>query len=276
MACDIYHNFRESEEDKRPAVDFMEMVQEDITRCMRAILMDWLVEVAIEYKLLPETLFLAVNYIDRYLSVIPIDRERLQLLGVTCMMIDAKYEEISAPHVEDFCYITDNTYSQNEVLQMEFSVLHYLKFEMTAPTVRCFLMLLLPFAQLDNLAHHQPKLQFLASYICELTLIEYNMLRYPPSLIASSAIFLARFLLTQEPWNLTLMYYTRYQPSDLQECVEALRVLVFESSASSLKAISEKYSQDKYKCVAEITCPASIPLENFDNIRSGQIDPTSS
>lgn len=68
-----------------------------------------------EYRLVPETLYLTVNYIDRYLSGNVISRQKLQLLGVACMMIAAKYEEICAPQVEEFCYITDNTYLKDEV-----------------------------------------------------------------------------------------------------------------------------------------------------------------
>ncbi|GFP89208.1 cyclin-a1-1 [Phtheirospermum japonicum] len=72
---------------KRPATNFMEMVQKDINASMRAILIDWLVEVVKEYRLVPDTLYLTVNYIDRYLSRNLMDRQRLQLLGVACMMI---------------------------------------------------------------------------------------------------------------------------------------------------------------------------------------------
>ncbi|KAJ1387388.1 Cyclin-like, partial [Sesbania bispinosa] len=122
-----------------PSMAFMEKIQKDLNASMRATLVDWLVEVAEEYRLLPDTLFLTVNYIDRYLSGKAMNRQRLQLLGVACMMIAAKYEEICAPKVEEFCYVTDNTYSREQVLQMESAVLSFLKFEMTAPTTRCFL-----------------------------------------------------------------------------------------------------------------------------------------
>ncbi|XP_014620658.1 cyclin-A1-1-like isoform X1 [Glycine max] len=137
--CDIYKHLRESEEKKRPSTDFMDTIQKDINVSMRAILVDWLVEVAEEYRLVPETLYLTVNYLDRYLSGNAMNRQRLQLLGVSCMMIASKYEEICAPQVEEFRYITDNTYLKEEVLQMESAVLNYLEFEMTAPTVKCFL-----------------------------------------------------------------------------------------------------------------------------------------
>ncbi|KAL1093786.1 hypothetical protein V6Z11_D06G053600 [Gossypium hirsutum] len=135
----IYKNSRASEAKKRLSTDFMDMVQKDIDANMRAILIDWLVEVTEEYRLVPETLFLTVNYIDRYLSGNSINRQQLQLLGVACMMIASKYEEVSAPQVEEFCYVTDNTYCKDEILQMESSVLNYLKFEMTVPTTKFFL-----------------------------------------------------------------------------------------------------------------------------------------
>lgn len=65
----------------------MERVQEDINQVMRAILVDWLVEVAEEYKLVSDTLYLTVNYIDRYLSAHKLIRNKLQLLGVSCMLV---------------------------------------------------------------------------------------------------------------------------------------------------------------------------------------------
>ncbi|XP_050255094.1 cyclin-A3-2-like, partial [Quercus robur] len=96
-------------------------------------------QVAEKYRLVPDTLYLTINYIDWYLSGNLMNRQRLQLLGAACMMIASKYEEICAPQIEEFCNITDNTYFKEEVLQMESAVLNYLKFEMTAPTAKCFL-----------------------------------------------------------------------------------------------------------------------------------------
>ena len=77
--------------------------------------MDWLVEVAEEYKLHTETLFLSVNYIDRFLSKNNVVRGKLQLVGITAMLIASKYEEIYPPSVEDFVYISDNAYTREQV-----------------------------------------------------------------------------------------------------------------------------------------------------------------
>ncbi|EOY16382.1 Cyclin A1,1 isoform 1 [Theobroma cacao] len=266
FACDIYKHLRASEVKKRPSTDFMERIQKDINSSMRAILIDWLVEVAEEYRLVPDTLYLTVNYIDRYLSGNVMNRQRLQLLGVACMMIAAKYEEICAPQVEEFCYITDNTYFKEEVLEMESSVLNYLKFEMTAATAKCFLRRFVRAAQGVNEVPSM-QLECMANYIAELSLLEYTMLCYAPSLIAASAIFLAKFILlpSKRPWNSTLQHYTLYKPSDLCDCVKDLHRLCCNNQNSTLPAIREKYNQHKYKCVAKKYCPPSIPSEFFQN-----------
>ncbi|KAK8642872.1 hypothetical protein V6N13_012199 [Hibiscus sabdariffa] len=278
-ACDIYKHLKASELKKRPSTDFMETIQKDINPSMRAILIDWLVEalvpspssinisriqfqmqVAEEYRLVPDTLHLTVNYIDRYLSGNTMNRQRLQLLGVACMMIAAKYEEICAPQVEEFCYITDNTYFKEEVLEMESSVLNYLKFEMTAPTAKCFLRRFVRAAQGINEVPLM-QLECMANYIAELSLLEYSMLCYAPSLVAASAIFLAKFILVPEkkPWNSTLQHYTLYKPSDLVKCVNDLHRLCCNNDNSTLPAIREKYSQHKH------TCSNSLLDEMFDS-----------
>ena len=102
--------------------------QPDVNEKMRAILVDWLVEVHLKFKLVPETLYLTVNLIDRYLAQVTVMREKLQLIGVTAMLIASKYEEIYAPEVQDFVYITDRAYSKSEILECEFSMLSALDF----------------------------------------------------------------------------------------------------------------------------------------------------
>jgi len=84
---------------RRATPSYLESVQTDMNASMRAILVDWLVEVCQEYRLVSDTLFLAVSYLDRYLSLVPVSRSRLQLVGVTCLLLAAKYEEIYAPQV---------------------------------------------------------------------------------------------------------------------------------------------------------------------------------
>lgn len=93
-------------------------VQPHLNPHMRSILIDWLVEVAQEYALLPDTLHLACSLIDRYLGSPrgeKVAHTRLQLVGVSALLIASKYEEVRAPQVEELCFITDNTYTKDEV-----------------------------------------------------------------------------------------------------------------------------------------------------------------
>jgi len=86
----------------------MFVVQEDITEKMRSILIDWLIDVHLKFKLEENTLHITVNIIDRFLSNQKINRKKLQLIGVSCMLIACKFEEIYAPEVRDFVYISDD------------------------------------------------------------------------------------------------------------------------------------------------------------------------
>lgn len=112
--------------------------QPDVTASMRSILVDWLVEVAEEYKLHRETLFLAVNYIDRFLSQMSVLRGKLQLVGAASLFLAAKYEEIYPPEVGEFVYITDDTYKTKQVLRMEHLILKVLSFDVAVPTINLF------------------------------------------------------------------------------------------------------------------------------------------
>ena len=96
--------------------------QRDINHSMRSILVDWLVEVSQEYRLDSQTLFMAVSYIDRFLSEMSVQRGKLQLVGVTAMLLASKYEEIYPPAVDEFVYITDNTYSRDQVQKKSFAL----------------------------------------------------------------------------------------------------------------------------------------------------------
>ncbi|KAH9300125.1 hypothetical protein KI387_011708 [Taxus chinensis] len=243
-APDIYEHLHKTEKKRRPTTDYMEAVQQDINTSMRGILIDWLVEVAEEYKLVPETLFLTVACIDRYLSCKVASRQRLQLLGISCMLIASKHEEICPPQVEEFCYITDNTYFREEVLEMERQVLGQLHFELSIPTTKSFLG---RFMQAAQVCYKSLQLQFLANYLAELTLLEYSFLQYLPSLIAASVVFLSKLTLnpTMRPWSATLQHYTRYRASELYDCVKQLHELQCNTRNCSLSAIRDKYCQHK-------------------------------
>jgi cyclin B len=95
-------------------------------------------QVHLKFKLMMETLYLTTNLIDRYLSVRSVSRKNLQLVGVTALLLAAKYEEIWAPEVNDFVHISDNAYTREQILDMEKTMLNTLKFNLTVPTPYVF------------------------------------------------------------------------------------------------------------------------------------------
>lgn len=127
-AVEIFKFLRENEGQAQPRYGYLEE-QKDINERMRSILVDWLVEVHLKFKLVPESLYLTVNLIDRYLERQQVHRSKLQLVGVTAMLIACKYEEIYPPIVKDFVYITDNAYTKEEILEMEKNMLQALDFD---------------------------------------------------------------------------------------------------------------------------------------------------
>ncbi|KAG4944552.1 hypothetical protein JHK84_048582 [Glycine max] len=141
-----------SQKSMRPLPDYVQNVQREVSADMRCVL----VEVAEEYEHVSVTLYLCVAYADRFLSLNAVSTKGLQLLGVAAMLIASKYEEIKAPAVGKFCYIMDYTYSKDEDILKTSGDL---------------------------------KFEFLSCYFAELTLLDYNCVKFLPSLVAASAVF---------------------------------------------------------------------------------------
>ncbi|KAE8661552.1 Cyclin-A3-1 [Hibiscus syriacus] len=252
----LHLHFLEIEEKRRPLPDYIEKVQNDhITVNMREILMGWLVEVTEEYKLVSDTLYLTVSYIDIFLSAHSVSRNKLQLLGVSCMLIACKYEEITPPGIDDFCYITDNAYTKEEVIEMEKDILKLLDFKIGTPTTRNFLR------QECYPNYQELQLEFLSCYLAELSLLDYGCLRFLPSIVASAAIFLSRFIIqpNAHPWSKSLQCHSGYRPIDLKECVLSIHALHLNRKRSYLRAVTEKYMQHKFKGVAMLSPPSEVP-----------------
>jgi hypothetical protein len=112
----------------------------DVSAPLRPFLLDWLFEVAFNLRLLPETFHLAVSIIDRFLCVAPpLVRQRLQLLGVTALLLASKLEEVYPPEVRDMVYVCDRAYTREQILDMERIVLSTLQGRLWVPTPFVFL-----------------------------------------------------------------------------------------------------------------------------------------
>jgi len=243
---EIYTYLRDLESKFRPKSGYMRK-QRDINHGMRTILVDWLVEVAEEYKLNTHTLFIAVGYIDRFLSEMSVQRGKLQLVGVTSMLLASKYEEIYPPAVDEFVYITDNTYSREQILKMENLVLKVLQFDMGAVTAHSFAERFLNAAAADE------KTRFLAQYLMELTLQDgERYLKYRPSVVAAASICVALHTLALPHWSATLQHYTELSPADISDCVRDVYYTFVHAPDESQQAVREKYACPKFQRVSKI------------------------
>lgn len=241
---DIYEYMRTLEKKYTVRPGYLE--GQEITGKMRAILIDWLCQVHHRFHLLQETLYLTVAIIDRFLQIKTVTRNKLQLVGVTSMLIASKYEEMYAPEVADFVYITDNAYTKKDILEMEGIILHTLNFSFGKPLCLHFLRRNSKAGQVDANKHT------LAKYLMELTIVEYDMVQYLPSQIAAAALCLSMRLLDNSKWTETLSHYSTYIEKDLIPTMNKLASLVIKAENSKLTAVRTKYSSSKFMKISTI------------------------
>ncbi|XP_033962003.1 G2/mitotic-specific cyclin-B3 isoform X1 [Pseudochaenichthys georgianus] len=219
---------------------------------MRAILIDWLVEVQENFELYHETLYLAVKMADHYLSKTPVHRELLQLVGSTTMLIASKFEERSPPCVDDFLYICDDAYKREELIATEAKILQALSFDINIPIPYRFLRRYAKCvsAGMDTLT--------LARFFCEMSLMEMDLVEERGSLLASACLLLALISKDLGGWCPTLQFHSGYQTSDLAPVVRKLYEMLLAPADDKLRAIRNKYS---HKVFFEV---ASLPLVDAD------------
>lgn len=251
---DIYAYYKLTEDDGR-VHDYMDN-QLEINVKMRIILVDWLIEVHRKFELMPETLYLTVNIVDRYLSMKVVRKRELQLVGISAMLIASKYEEIWAPEVSDFVVISDNAYVREQVLVMEKSILEKLEWYLTVPTPYVFLIRYIK-ASIPS----DKEMENMVLYLAELGLMHYStIILYCPSMIAASAVYAARCTLGKHPfWTETLKHHTGYSADQLMECAKLLVGFHSEAAEFKLKAAFRKFSSPNRGGVALLP-PAKMPV----------------
>lgn len=242
---EMYDHFGSLENEYKVNPSYMSK-QEFVNEKMRTILADWLVEVHLKFKMVPESLYMTISIIDRFLEVKQVRRSKLQLVGVAALLIAAKYEEIYPPELRDLVYITDRAYNKQEILEMENDIIKTLDYYFTVPTIHTFLCRYL------KAAHADRTMVQLACYLTERSLQEYTMLRFLPSTIAATAVYLSRKTLNRHPWSPTLMKYTNLDESDFAPCVAQFKAALSDTS-NQQQAVFRKYSSSKFGGVAKLT-----------------------
>ena len=175
-----------------PGPDYMNG-QTELNWQMRQTLVDWLLQVHLRYHLLPETLWIAVNIVDRFLTKRIVSMLKLQLVGVTAMFIAAKYEEILAPSVDEFVFMTEGGYSKEEILKGERIMLQTLEFKISQYCSPYSWM-----RKISKADDYDIQTRTLCKFIVEVTLLDHRFLRVKPSLVAAVGMYTARRMLGGE------------------------------------------------------------------------------
>ncbi|KAI9050964.1 hypothetical protein LZ554_005074 [Drepanopeziza brunnea f. sp. 'monogermtubi'] len=234
---EIFDYLKKLEVASRPNADYMEH-QEDLEWKMRGILIDWLIEVHTRFHLLPETLFLAVNIIDRFLSTKVVQLDRLQLVGVTAMFIASKYEEVLSPHVANFRRVADDGFTEDEILSAERYVLTALNYDLSYPNPMNFLRRI---SKADN---YDIQTRTLGKYLMEISLLDHRFMEYLPSHIAAASMYLARKILDRGEWDPTLAHYAGYSEDEIEPVFKLM--VDYLARPVTHEAFFKKYASKKF------------------------------
>ena len=244
---EIYSNLLVNEKNLKPLYGYIQN-QHDINEQMRAILIDWLIEVHYKFHLKDETLYQTVFIIDSYLSMFPILRAKLQLLGIAALLISCKSQEIYYPQLFELIDITDGAYVKEELVEMENHILKILSFNIVSPTAIEFYNIVSKAFNFDQ------KQYFLGKYFMESSLIDYQMIKYSASVIGVSCAYVVMKFCGIN--NYKCLYSKNVIKEEcpqklIKEAAREICHLVKNLSNSTLKAVRDKYSLPQFLNVAQ-------------------------
>ncbi|KAL0910695.1 hypothetical protein M5K25_018776 [Dendrobium thyrsiflorum] len=210
-------------------------------------------------ELMPETLYLTLQIMDRYLSNQTVKRRALQFVGINSMLIACKYvEKRGSPKVHELVSISRMTYNKSYILKMEKSILNKLDWSLTVPTMYVFLV------RFIKAAHGDKQMEQMTFFFSELALMHYSMIIYKPSMVAASAVYAARCALKILPfWSKTLEYHTGFKSYQLINCTTEL--LNFQTSEAAEKRMKSKKYSELHFDVVTLNTPALKILEIIKN-----------
>ena len=225
--------------------------QNDINEKMRMILIDWLIEVHLKFKLLPETLFLTINFIDRYLQNNQTPRDKLQLIAVSSLLIACKYEEIYPPEISSFVYITDNAYNKEDILNYEIKILGDLEYDLTYPTPLRFLEIVAIKLGFANDKVFLNKMMYLIE-LCLSKLYFYNYTYL--EMVIACCLFLneKNYFFSQNVIRCFNLGEKSQKFEKIKSCIFEIKKLLeyINENKNLFKGVRQKYAMEKFGCIS--------------------------
>ena len=230
----------------------------------RSIIFNWLVKNNFKWKLKDDTIFMAMNLMDRYISKYPTKNSEFQLIGISSYLIASKYEDIYPPYLDDLSQICNYIYSNDDIIKKEYEILSGLNFDILYNSSYKYLTFLHSVTDKENM-----KLLYLAQFILELALENLEILEHSQCLRAISALFLAKKILQiKKSWNNLKLYY-KYDESEIKKVQKKMIGLLNKVIKSKTKnSVYEKFESSKYKSVSSLLenlCSSNKKLRNNEN-----------
>ena len=245
---EIYFNLIDEEKNitMKPIYGYMNN-QKEINDRMRAILVDWLIQINFSCRFKEDTLYTTIWIIDTYLSTNNISVSKFQLLGLASFLISCKFNEIDYPSLKKFIEMTDNAYKIEELINMEQIILKSLKFNIIFPSANDFYNLI------SNLFNLNKEQYFLGKYFLDSCLINYELIKYSNSHIAISVVYIVlKYFNIDNSEKLfdKKICGAKAQKKNIKEIAKNMCDFLSKLSNSNLEAAKDKYSQEKYCSVA--------------------------
>ncbi|KAI9794690.1 MAG: G2/mitotic-specific cyclin [Piccolia ochrophora] len=234
---EIFDYLKTLEETTLPNANYMEH-QDDLEWKMRGILVDWLIEVHARFRLAAETLFLAVNIIDRFLSSKVVQLDRLQLVGVTALFIASKYEDVINPDVAHLRHVADDGFSEQEILSAERYVLGALNYDLSYPNPMNFLR------RISKADDYDIQTRTIGKYLMEISLLDHRFMEYRPSHVAAASMYLSRLILDRGEWHPTIAHYSGYTEKEIEPVFKLM--VDYLAKPVAHEAFFKKYASKKF------------------------------
>ncbi|UCS23822.1 uncharacterized protein HLK63_M10923 [Nakaseomyces glabratus] len=204
-------------------------------RQTRDLLLNWVIKIHQNLKLENETLYMTIDLIDKFLIKKKLPIEKFQLLGLTCLYIASKYEEVLPPSIFQFALESDGIFDSAEIKESEFNILETLNFKISYPSP-----IVLLDRQLDGYLNYN-EMKFMSLYLLEITFVDFRFLSYRMSMRTKAAA-----LITLKMYNHSIKgLKTRFQKEGLMQTIEKIcrYILQYLLEPTIHTELQRKYSQ---------------------------------
>ena len=248
----IFKLMKEQQSHFHPLKNYLD---EKVTKKTRAALVEWVTEVHFKFKLFPETLWITINIIDRYLAKRTVPAQQMQILGLAALLIASKYEDIYPPELKEMMKCASSLSAptslstRNEVLNMESLILFHLGFDFSAPTPLRFI------ERFSKVANADEKTKHVALYVCELAAHDFDLVfKYSPSMLACVGMSIASKTTRGSMWFKVMEKEAGVREEEVKEIInhDFARIVDRIETDLGVKAVHKKYTQYALYEVAKV------------------------